>query len=299
MRRPRLPTPFDWRCRRRCCCASRSYSRVVRERQGSRHPRPPRHGVREGTGAEPLPSSRRHRRRNCRRRRDPPSPPSDSQPEAPSPNDAGYRPPDGPARGSPRRWPLIVYGLDGALISAVSSGGRFVTNETAVTTSGRVMVSDMTVFDRSVMLTGTEYALDNETSSLRMWTSTDGLTWSEVGPSGLEPSAHLTALTTTDDACNRRDNLRSRLRADPHAAMWRSTPTAVQWEAMTVPDLGPRAIVGALFRRRRHADHVRGRPIMFVGGGTARALYSTDGGVTWVDSAVGVDALAVPSTRRR
>jgi hypothetical protein len=188
--------------------------------------------------------------------------------------------------------PLIVYGLDGALMSAVLSGGRFVTKETAVATSGRVMVSDMTVFDGSVMLTGTEFALDNETSSLRMWTSTDGLTWSEVGPSGLEPSAHLTALTTTDDAVYSAGYLQeSPSQPTLTPAMWRSTDGR-DWEAMTVPDLGPRAIVGDLFAAGDTLIMFVGGPTIGIGVGNARALHSTDGGVTWVDSTVGVDAFA-------
>ena len=150
----------------------------------------------------------------------------------------GDRPPDGPVlAGLLDGSPLIVYGLDGALVSTVSSGGRFVTT-TAAATSGRIMVSDMTVFGGSVMVTGTEYALDNETSSLRMWTSTDGLTWTDVGPSGLEPSAHLTALTTTDSTVYSAGYLQeSPSEPTLTPAMWRSTDGR-QWEAMRSPISG-------------------------------------------------------------
>jgi hypothetical protein len=116
-----------------------------------------------------------------------------------------------------------------------------------------------------------------------MWTSADGLSWSEVVPAGLDPSAHVTTLTTTADDVYAAGYLQDSP-SDPNLrpAMWRSGDGR-QWEAMTLPDLGPRAGVADLVAA---GDSL----IMFVNG-PARALRSTDGGITWAESAVGLDAL--------
>lgn len=219
------------------------------------------------------------------------SPVVDSLPPAPAEEgwvrtELGDRPADGPVlAGLVNGSPVIVYGLDGALVSAVLSDGGFVTAQTPVVSSGMLIVSDMTVFDGSVLLTATEYAPDVESSTLRMWTSTDGLTWSEVVPSGLDPSAHLTALTPTNDAVYAAGFLQESP-SDPilQPAMWRSTD-GHQWEAITVPELGQRAIVADLFA-------IGDSLIMVVGGAAARVLHSVDDAATWVDSRVSVDAAA-------
>jgi len=201
--------------------------------------------------------------------------------------DLGDRPPDGPVLASLLNGsPVVVYGLDGALVSAVLSEGRIVTAETPVVSSGMLIVSDMTVFGGSVLLTATEYAPEEGGSStLRVWTSSDGLTWSDVVPSGLDPSAHLTALTATNDAVYAAGFLQESP-SDPNLrpAMWRSTD-GHQWEAITVPELGQHAIVGDLFA-------IGDSLIMVVGGATPRVLHSVDDGTTWVDSRISVNAAA-------
>ena len=178
--------------------------------------------------------------------------------------------------------PVVVRGGGSQLVSWTSAGAKFVATESPLAASGPVTVSAMAAFKGSTTLVGSDY---EQRFLARVWTSTDGLAWTEVMTTGLDRPADMVAISASPDVLYAAGLFR--VGPDPavgtfHPAIWRSAD-GQHWQSLTPPADGegsvtalttpPGSVIGAM-----NVD------------GAGSIWRSLDNGATWTRAAVEVGA---------